>query len=107
MMEDNLYSICRTCLSTDSNNLEDMYGTDIANMLNACYFLQVVHCFHAINTPFEKQLQLQVSETDGYPRKVCNHCKELILQSYNFKTVCENSQKILKKQWANANVSIF
>lgn len=54
-MEDRINKdiVCRTCLSENASNLEDMYETKIVDMLNACYSLQV-YCFLATLKHFFK-----------------------------------------------------
>lgn len=68
-------SICRTCLSTDSTNLEDMFYSKIADMLN-CYFLQVLffveYLFVFFNSIYRFLKQMVI------PEQFANNAKKLL-----------------------------
>ncbi|KAF2898881.1 hypothetical protein ILUMI_07295 [Ignelater luminosus] len=69
-------TICRTCL-TVKEDLKPLFESDAATMLNECQFVQV-------------------SKDDGLPHQVCSNCHDVLVQSYNFKKQCVESEKTLK-----------
>ncbi|CRL01019.1 CLUMA_CG014160, isoform A [Clunio marinus] len=79
--------ICRICLSQD----ETINFSDI---------------FESSNLPMEILSigSVEVFQSDGMPRKICNICKTILGNAYKFKQICKRSDTLLKMYPITGNV---
>jgi len=96
---------CRICLNNDVNCLkyeifakedENNYdkkinhvtGLHVNELINLTRFL--VHYYDVV--------LFQITEDDGFPRKICSLCSEKLFVAYDFKVNCLLSDEILRNQ---------
>lgn len=82
--------ICRFCL-TEDELLSNIYERDHKQLVPLP--LQIMAC-----------IGIEVFANDGMPQLICNICKELTQQVYNFKTTCKQSDDALKLFVATGNL---
>ncbi|XP_018569397.1 zinc finger protein 235-like [Anoplophora glabripennis] len=78
--------VCRFCLSSEEReltNIYDKHGMDTKHYVPLP--LQIMAC-----------IAIEVFKNDGMPQLICNYCRKLTLQAYNFKTNCKKADDALK-----------
>lgn len=82
--------ICRFCLKNDGHLLH-------------------IYSYKTNSVPLPLQLMacvtIEVFQNDGMPQLICDQCKNLTLQSYNFKQNCKKADDALKLYLATGNLT--
>ncbi|XP_074027140.1 uncharacterized protein isoform X2 [Leptinotarsa decemlineata] len=79
-----MYPSCRTCMKENAD-------------MNSIFDQQTPQQQISLKVMLKYFASVEIEQEDGLPETVCKTCEELIYSSYNFKKLCEKSDKKFRK----------